>query len=278
MLFVLLAVIQGFIVCIGDIVLLKVQCVHPVLFVASGMFCSFIYVYIIFAMALTIKHFGKALGVFLIILQIPGSSGTYPIEMMPGFFKKLNPFLPFTYSIRGMRECIAGFYENTYVKNMAVMFVFLALALFIGLVLRPLLMNLNHLFDRRLADTDLMLGETASDELQRPQMQLMLRALMRDDEARKDFMERSERFERRYPYLIRYGFLAILIIPLIFLILMFSLESKIVFLTLWIISIIAISVWLIVVEYIHTKLEEQKKLAGMSYEEMLENFRGKEAE
>ena len=106
----------------------------------------------------------------------------------------------------------------------------------------------------------------------------MLRALMRDDEARKEFMEKSERFERRYPYLIRYGFLAIVIIPLIFLILMFSLESKIVFLTLWIISIIAISVWLIVVEYIHTKLEEQKKLAGMSYEEMLENFRGKEAE
>ena len=77
---------------------------------------------------------------------------------------------------------------------------------------------------------------------------------------------------------MRRAFLAILIIPLIFLILMFSLESKIVFLTLWIISIIAISVWLIVVEYIHTKLEEQKKLAGMSYEEMLENFRGKEAE
>ena len=93
MLFVVLAVIQGFIVCIGDIVLLKVQCVHPVLFVASGMFCSFIYVNIIFAMALTFKHIGKALGVFLIILQIPGSSGTYPIEMMPGFFKKLNPFL-----------------------------------------------------------------------------------------------------------------------------------------------------------------------------------------
>ena len=96
------------------------ECVHPVLFVASGMFCSFIYVNIIFAMALTFKHIGKALGVFLIILQIPGSSGTYPIEMMPGFFKKLNPFLPFTYSIRGMRECIAGFYENTYVKNIKI--------------------------------------------------------------------------------------------------------------------------------------------------------------
>ena len=62
LLFVVLAVIQGFIVCIGDIVLLKVQCVHPALFVASGMFCSFIYVNIIFAMALTFKHIGKAFG------------------------------------------------------------------------------------------------------------------------------------------------------------------------------------------------------------------------
>ena len=56
------------------------------------------------------------------------------------------------------------------------------------------------------------------------------------------------------------------------------LESKIVFLTLWIISIIAISVWLIVVEFIHNKLEEQQKIAGMSFDEMLEKFRGKEEE
>ena len=78
--------------------------------------------------------------------------------------------------------------------------------------------------------------------------------------------------------MIRYGFLAIIIIPLIFLILMFSLESKIVFLVLWIISIITISVFLIIVEFIHTKLEEQQELAGMSFDEMLENFRGKENE
>ena len=143
------------------------------------------------------------------------------------------------------------------------------LALFIGLVLRLLLMNLNHLFDRRLADTDLMLGETAGDELQRPQMQLMLRALMRDDEARKDFMERSERFERRYPYLIRYGFLAILIIPLIFLILMFSLESKIIYLILWIVSLIALVLYLICVEYIHDKIQRQMELGGITSEDLV---------
>ena len=76
--------------------------------------------------------------------------------------------------------------------------------------------------------------------------------------------------------MVRFGFLAIIIIPLIFLVLMFSLESKIVFLVLWILSIIIIAVWLIVVEFIHNNLQEQQKIAGMSFDEMLEKFRGKE--
>ena len=107
---------------------------------------------------------------------------------------------------------------------------------------------------------------------------MLLQASLSIEDLRLVTAERAQKFENNYHKMIRIGFLAIAIIPLIFLILMFSLESKIVFLTLWIISIIAISVWLIVVEYLHTKLEEQKELAGMSYEEMLENFRGKEAE
>lgn len=78
--------------------------------------------------------------------------------------------------------------------------------------------------------------------------------------------------------MVRFGFLAIIIIPLIFLVLMFSLESKIVFLVLWILSVIIIAVWLIVVEFIHNNLQEQQKIAGMSFDEMLEKFRGKEKE
>ena len=81
--------------------------------------------------------------------------------------------------------------------------------------------------------------------------------------------ERSERFERRYPYLIRYGFLAILIIPLIFLILMFSLESKIVYLILWIVSLIALVLYLICVEYIHDKIQRQMELGGITSEDLV---------
>ena len=89
---------------------------------------------------------------------------------------------------------------------------------------------------------------------------------------------KSEKFENRYPKMIRWGFLGMIFIPLVFLILMFSLESKIVFLVLWIISIIAIATWLIIVEFIHTRLAEQQQLAGMSFDEMVKKFHGKEEE
>ena len=61
--------------------------VEPVRMVILGVVCSFVYVNIIYALSLTFKHIGKALCVILVILQIPGSSGTYPVEMAPVFFQ-----------------------------------------------------------------------------------------------------------------------------------------------------------------------------------------------
>ena len=55
-------------------------------FVLGGIAISFTYVNIIYALSTTFKHIGEAIGVIPVIVQIPGSSGMYPIEMMPGFF------------------------------------------------------------------------------------------------------------------------------------------------------------------------------------------------
>ena len=270
LLFIVSGLIQGVIVCAGDLVLLKVQCVHPIAFVFAGMVCSFVYVNIIYAFAATFKHIGKAVAVVLIILQIPGSSGTYPFEMMPEFFQKLHPLFPFTYGINAMRECIAGYYGNLYVKNLLFLSIFVALSLFIGLVLRPLLQNLNLLFDRRLDTTELMLCETATAEYQRPTMRMLIRTLARDEVAKQRYLDRSVKFERNYSKRIKYGFLCMLIIPLVFLILMFSLDSKLVFLVLWIVSLIALSVYLIVVEYIHDKIQRQIDLNGLTSDELMQ--------
>ena len=110
MLFILVGFVQALIICLGDIFILKIKCQHPVLFVVAGLVAAFVYVNLIYALSLTFKHIGKAVSVILVILQIPGSAGTYPIEMTPGFFQAIHPLLTFTYVINAIREAIAGTY------------------------------------------------------------------------------------------------------------------------------------------------------------------------
>src|SRR5699024_5310422 len=51
---------------------------------------------------------GKALAIVMLVLQIAGSGGTYPVVLLPSFFQKINPFLPFTYEVDLMREAVGG--------------------------------------------------------------------------------------------------------------------------------------------------------------------------
>lgn len=269
LLFLSIGLIQSVIVCAGDIWLIKAQCNEPAPFIFAGMVCSVVYVSLIYAMALAFKHIGKALCVLLVILQIPGSSGTYPIEMMPAFFQNLHPLLPFSYGISAMREAIAGMYAHNYRRNLLIMLVFLGIAFLIGLGLRPLLMNLNYLFDRRLAVTDLMLCETSSTERNTQQVSMIYKAMLYNEVTRKELTDKAKKFERTYSRRIRRGFNCIFILAFVFLILMFSLGSKLVFLILWIVSVVVLAFYLIIMEYIHDKTQKQLELAKLSEDELL---------
>lgn len=272
-LYITTGLIQALIICLGDIYLLKIQCKNPAAFVFAGLFASFVYVNLIYALSITFKHIGKALSVILVILQIPGSAGTYPIEMTPAFFQFVHPLLPFTYGINAMREAIAGVYGMHYWKNILCLAVFLPIALGIGLLLRPHLLNLNYLFDRKLAETDLMICEEEGMQREKISLSTAVKILAGQDEFRKSLNDKIEKFQSNYHKKIRRGFLAIVVIPIIFLILMFSIDSKMVFLVLWIASIILIALYLIVVEYIHESLKRKKRLSEMSDEVLLKEVK-----
>lgn len=273
LLYITTGLIQSLIICLGDIYLLKVQCENPAAFVFAGLLASFVYVNLIYALSITFKHIGKALSVILVILQIPGSAGTYPIEMTPAFFQFVHPLLPFTYGINAMREAIAGIYGMNYWKNLLCLAVFLPLALGIGLLLRPRLLNLNYLFDRKLEETDLMICEEEGMKREKISLSTAVKILAGQDEFRKTLNDKIEKFQSGYRKKIRVGFLAIVVIPIIFLILMFSIDSKMVFLVLWIASIILIALYLIVVEYIHESLKRKKRLSEMSDEVLLKEVK-----
>ena len=261
---------QALIATVGDL-MLGIQCQQPALFVLAGVFASFVYINIIYALAASFRHIGKALAVVLVILQIPGSSGMYPIEMMPDFFRNLNPWLPFTYGINAMRETIGGMYGNHYWQDMLHVFWYLPAALLIGLVVRRYLLNLNALFDRRLGATDLMLTEQNHSADRRLSLGSLARSILGEGDYRAVIRRRAHRFLSLYPTLIRAG-LVLVLLPVLFLILLFSTEAKIVMLIACIASIVLIDAYLIIVEYICDSYVQQLGLAerpGMDFHTLI---------
>ena len=260
LLMVLLGQIQAIIVCVGDLIL-GVQNVAPALFILAGMVESFAYVNIIIALAYAFRHIGKAIAVIFVIIQIPGASGIYPIEMMPSFFRTLYPLLPFTYGINAMRETIGGMYGMAFWQNLGVLFIYVGLALLIGVVLRPYFMNLNLLFDRALHRTNLMICEEDDQPNERFHLRTVVQAMLGNLAYRTDLVARAQRFERRYPRLIRGGFALVFGLPVLLFILTavldLDVEGKVLLLVLWIVSIIVADTYMIVVEYVRANLSEQ---------------------
>lgn len=244
----LLGQVQAIVCCTGDIVL-GVQCVSPVAYIFAGMVESLVYVLFVYALAVAFKHIGKALGVLLVVLQIPGTSGTYPIEMMPGFFQALHPWLPFTYGIDAMREAVAGFYGDTYLRCLATLLLFAVPALIIGVGARRHLVGINTLFDRRLAETDLMIAEHtgAEDSLAAGSERFASAGIWVSSPGR------AQRFERHYPVLVRRGLFALAAVPAALLLALFVLPAKFALLICWIASLAGTCAYLIVVEYLHSR-------------------------
>lgn len=276
LLLVVLGLAQAFIVCCGDLVL-GMQCLRPELFVLAGIFTSFVYVNIIYALASAFKHIGKALVVILVIVQIPGSSGMYPIEMMPDFFQHLHPLLPFTYGISAMRETIGGMYGMDYAINLGILAVFLAVALFIGVKLRTLMLNLNLLFDKELERTGVMICEKDDRPRERFSLRWALRAMLDTAGYREDLILRAARFEERYPKLIKAGFMLVFGLPVVLFILTATLdleiEGKIIMLVLWIASVILADTYMIVVEYIRESMQFQLRIAELPDDALVDEIR-----
>ena len=93
---------------------------------------------------------------------------------------------------------------------------YVPIALLIGVVVRPWLLNLNHMFDQKLGETELMICEEEGLTKERFRMTAVVSALADKKTFREEMYQRAERFERNYKKRIRRGFAAILIIPLIF--------------------------------------------------------------
>ena len=156
LLLIIIGFMQSTLICLGDLFFLGIQCKHPVMFVLTGMFTSFVYVNLIYALTVSFGDIGKAIAVVLMVMQVAGSGGTFPIQCAPKFFQVVYPLLPFTHSMNAMRECIAGFYGTTYATELGKLAIFLVPSLLLGLLLRKPIIKMNDAFMEKLESTHLI--------------------------------------------------------------------------------------------------------------------------
>lgn len=131
-----LTILQSFFATMGDIWILKAYVVDKLWFVVFGMLLSAIFMLIVYTLISVFGNVGKALAIVLLVLQLAGSGGTFPIQVTPPFFQAIYPFLPFTYAISMMREAVGGILWDIVGKDVTVLLVFVCAALFIGLTLK----------------------------------------------------------------------------------------------------------------------------------------------
>ena len=156
LLFLLLGLLQALLICLGDLYFLEIQCLHPALFVLAGCLSSVVYGSLVYTLSLSFGDIGKALSVILMVLQVAGAGGNFPIETAPEAFQSLYQALPFVHSMHAMRECVAGLYGDFYWTELGLLALYLLPSLALGVVLRRPVIRLNARFHERLESTHLM--------------------------------------------------------------------------------------------------------------------------
>lgn len=142
--------------CAGSVLFTQVQPEHPLLLILAGWIISLVFTLIVYTLVVTFGNAGKALAVLLLVVQISGSGGAYPLQLLPEWFQGVSPSLPATHAVSALRSAIAGIYQNDYWVSLGWLAAFILPALLLGLVLRLPLIGANQKLLRALASTKLM--------------------------------------------------------------------------------------------------------------------------
>ena len=156
LLFISLGICQAIVASVGALAILKSYAVHPIMFVCISVFISIVFVIIIYTAASILHDVGKAIIVVLLVLQMAGSSGNFPIEVTPILFQKLFPFLPFTYAINATRQVMAGIVYSILLKDIVILIIYMFASLITGILLKGVLSKLIKMFVDKLTQSGIV--------------------------------------------------------------------------------------------------------------------------
>ena len=155
--FFLIGQAQTAITVLGDLFYVDIQCPHPFLFCLASAASSFVFTLLIYSLTVAMGNVGEAVAVIVMVIQVAGAGGTFPIEVLPEVYQMIYKFLPFTYCMNALRECVGGLYKNDYWMDLRALGIYILISLFIGLVVAVPLRGLNKVIERSKEKSKVML-------------------------------------------------------------------------------------------------------------------------
>lgn len=136
LIFLIIGCMQALIVSIGNILLLDVYVADKWEYIMFSVLISSVFTLLVYTFVSILGNVGKGISVILMVLQISSSGGTFPVQVTPPFFQHINPFLPFTYAVSLLRESVGGISWTTATKDILILFLFIVITLFLGVILK----------------------------------------------------------------------------------------------------------------------------------------------
>lgn len=133
-LFFLVGQTQTLITVLGDLFYIHIQCHNPFLFWLAAAISSFVFTLFIYSLTVAFGNVGEALAIVVMVIQVAGAGGTFPIQTLPEIYQKIYKYFPFPYGMDAMRETIGGIYQLDYWKNIGTLGIYIIISLVIGLV------------------------------------------------------------------------------------------------------------------------------------------------
>ena len=156
LLFAILSQIQAAVIVFGDVYLLGCSCDNLLAFWGAGAFTSLVFITLIYSLTLAFGDIGKAIVVVIMVVQIAGSSGSYPIELLPDVFGNIYVFFPFPYGINAMREALCGFYGMDYWIYIGELLIFGVVGVLVGRLVRKPFIKVNAFVEHELEETEVL--------------------------------------------------------------------------------------------------------------------------
>lgn len=157
MIFFLIGQAQALLICLGDLLYIKIQCNHPIKFWFACAFTSFVFTMITYSLTVAFENIGEAVAVVIMVIQVAGAGGTFPIQCLPAIYQAIYKYLPFTYAMDALRECVGGTYGGYYWKCILCLGIYVIISLLIGIVIAIPCKKLNTIINASKEKSGLMI-------------------------------------------------------------------------------------------------------------------------